>query len=74
MSCYDATLGKPEGEHDAQQEQAFQKMDTWYVHFASCFYIYIYRIMDCYFTLCHNTYVFSLLFYKVYMKRENAGS
>ena len=23
MSCYDATLGKPEGEHDAQQEQAF---------------------------------------------------
>ena len=28
MSCYDATLGKPEGEHDAQQEQAFQKMDT----------------------------------------------
>ena len=28
MSCYDATLGKPEGELDAQQEQAFQKMDT----------------------------------------------
>ena len=28
MSCYDATLGKPEGEFDAQQEQAFQKMDT----------------------------------------------
>ena len=28
MSCYDATLGKPEGEYDAQQEQAFQKMDT----------------------------------------------
>ena len=27
-SCYDATLGKPEGEFDAQQEQAFQKMDT----------------------------------------------
>ena len=23
---------------------------------------------------CHNTYAFSLLFYKVYMKRENAGS
>ena len=22
----------------------------------------------------HNTYVYSLLFYKVYMKRENAGS
>ena len=28
MSCYDATLGKPEGELDAQQAQAFQKMDT----------------------------------------------
>ena len=23
MSCYDATLGKPEGEFDAQQKQAF---------------------------------------------------
>ena len=33
-----------------------------------------YCIMGCYFTLCHNTYVYSLLFYKVYMKRENAGS
>ena len=31
-------------------------------------------IMDCYFTLCHNTYGYSLLFYKVGMKRENAGS
>ena len=30
--------------------------------------------MDCYYTLCHNTYAYSLLFYKVYMKRENAGS
>ena len=30
--------------------------------------------MGCYFTLCHNTYGYSLLFYKVYMKRENAGS
>ena len=30
--------------------------------------------MGCYFTLCHDTYVYSLLFYKVYMKRENAGS
>ena len=28
MSSYDATLGKPEGELDAQQAQAFQKMDT----------------------------------------------
>ena len=28
MSCYDATLGRPKGEFDAQQEQAFQKMDT----------------------------------------------
>ena len=28
MSCYDATLGKPEGDYDAQQIQAFQKMDT----------------------------------------------
>ena len=30
--------------------------------------------MGCYYTLCHNTYAFSLLFYKVYMKRENASS
>ena len=42
--------------------------------FASWFYIDIYCIMGCYYTLCHNTYAFSLLFYKVYMKRENAGS
>ena len=42
--------------------------------FASCFYINIYCIMGCYYTLCHNTYAYSLLFYKVYMKRENAGS
>ena len=28
MSCYDATLGKCEGEQDAQQAQAFQKMNT----------------------------------------------
>ena len=31
-------------------------------------------ILGCYYTLCHNTYAYSLLFYKVYMKRENAGS
>ena len=30
--------------------------------------------MGCYYTLYHNTYTFSLLFYKVYKKRENAGS
>ena len=30
--------------------------------------------MDYYYTLCHITYGYSLLFYKVYMKRENAGS
>ena len=30
--------------------------------------------MGCYYTLCHNTYAYSLLFYKVCMKRENAGS
>ena len=30
--------------------------------------------MGCYYTLCHNTYGYSLLFYKVYMKRENVGS
>ena len=30
--------------------------------------------MGCYYTLCHNTYAFSLLFYKVYIKRENADS
>ena len=32
------------------------------------------HISNSYFTLCHNTYGYSLLFYKVYMKRENAGS
>ena len=30
--------------------------------------------MVCYYTLCHNTYAYSLLFYKVNMKRGNAGS
>ena len=29
-------------------------------------YIDIYCIMGCYYTLCHNTYGYSLLFYKVY--------
>ena len=37
-------------------------------------YIDIYCIMDCYVTLCHNTYGYSLLFYKGYIRRENAGS
>ena len=37
-------------------------------------YINIYCIMGCYYTLCHNTYAYSLLFYKVYIKRENGGS
>ena len=44
------------------------------VHFASCFYIDIYCIMGYYYTLCYNTYAYSLLFYEVYIKRENAGS
>ena len=43
-------------------------------HFTSCVYINIYCIMGCYYTLYLNTYGYSLLFYKVYMKRENAGS
>ena len=30
--------------------------------------------MGYYYTLCHNTYGYFLLFYKVYMKRENADS
>ena len=30
--------------------------------------------MGCYYTLYLNTYGYSLLFYKVYIKRENAGS
>ena len=30
--------------------------------------------MECYYTLCHNTYAYSLLFYKVYIRRENASS
>ena len=44
------------------------------VHFESCFYIDIYCIMGCYYTLCHNTYAYSLLFYMVYIKTENASS
>ena len=41
--------------------------------FAMLLYLYLlhYGML---FTLCHNTYGYSLLFYKVYMKRENAGS
>ena len=34
----------------------------------------MYCTMGCSYTLCHNTYAYSLLFYKVYMKRENVGS
>ena len=30
--------------------------------------------MGCYYTLCYNTYAYSLLFYKVYIKRENDGN
>src|SRR3954467_1929613 len=30
--------------------------------------------MGFYYTLCHNTYAYSLLFYKVYIRRENTGS
>ena len=30
--------------------------------------------MGCYYTLCHNTYAYYLLFYKVYIRREKAGS
>ena len=30
--------------------------------------------MGCYYTLYINTYGYSLLFYKVYIKREHAGS
>ena len=29
--------------------------------------------MGYYYILCHNTYAYSLLFYKVYIKRENAS-
>ena len=36
------------------------------VHFASCFYINIYCIMGCYYTIYLITYGYSLLFYKVY--------
>lgn len=41
--------------------------------FCIMLYINIYCIMGCYFTLCHNTYGYSILFYKVYIRRENAG-
>ena len=41
-------------------------------------YVVIPLVVSCecrlHYTLYHNTYAFSLLFYKVYMKRENAGS
>ena len=39
---------------------------SWYIHFASCFYVNIYCIMGCYHTLYLITYGYSLLFYKVY--------
>ena len=34
--------------------------------FCIMLFIDIYCIMGCYYTLCHNTYGYSLLFYKVY--------
>ena len=30
--------------------------------------------MGCYYMIYHNTDAYSLLFYKVYIRRENAGS
>ena len=47
---------------------------SWYVHFASCFHVDIYCFMGCYITLWYHIYAFSLLFCKVYLKRENSGS
>ena len=44
------------------------------MHFELCFYIDINCIMGYDYTICHNTYVYSLLFYKVYVMRENASS
>ena len=46
MSCYDATLGKPEGDYDAQQEQAFQKMDTLFK--AALLSVLVENIVDAY--------------------------
>ena len=46
MSCYDAILGKPEEEYDAQQAQAFQKMDTLFK--AACLSVLGENIVDAY--------------------------
>ena len=51
--------------------QATSPRDTSILHHA---FISIFTALWAVYTLCHNTYAYSLLFYKVYMKRENAGS
>ena len=81
----DAVYGLTEAAIDAAiaangEEKAVSFPDTayalpcYYAVTGVCFYIDIYCIMGCYYTLCHNTYAYSLLFYKVYIRRENAGS
>ena len=47
-------------------------VDTSILHHA--FISLFIAFMDCYCTLCHNTYGYSLLFYEVYIKRENVGN
>ena len=47
---------------------------SWYVHFASCFYINIYCIMGCYYTLYLNTYGYFSYFTRFTMKRGDADS
>ena len=47
-------------------------VDTSILHLA--FKLIFIALWGYYYTLYHNTYAISLLLYKVYMKRENAGS
>ena len=58
--------------HLQLKRDVIRSLDTSILHHA--FILIFIASWDYYLTLCHNTYGYSLLFYKVYMKRENAGS
>ena len=49
-------------------------MESWYVHFASCFITIIYNVFIHNNAFWSNSNVFSLIICKVYTKRENSGN
>ena len=59
---------------DESTEISCLMLACWYVQFASWFITVNYYVFNHYFTLWYNSYTFSLLICKIYMKRENAGS